>query len=68
LVSTDWISEHAKDKGLRVVEVDGRPITDSGELQRLMVEAAIDRFLVLRAIRAGSLQTFTAIPDELEAA
>lgn len=55
-------------RGDIVVEVDGRPITDSGELQRLMVEAAIDRFLVLRAIRAGSLQTFTAIPDELEAA
>ncbi len=62
----------AASAGLRrgdiVVEVDGVPINDAGELQRLMVGTAIDHFLVLRALRAGSIRTFTAIPDELRAA
>jgi thiosulfate/3-mercaptopyruvate sulfurtransferase len=34
LVSTDWISEHAKDKGLRVVEVDVDPsVYEKGHIE-----------------------------------
>jgi S1-C subfamily serine protease len=62
----------AEAAGLRrgdiIVEVDGTPIRDAGELQRLLIGSAIDRFLVLRLLRGGSLQTLTAIPDELRAA
>jgi S1-C subfamily serine protease len=62
----------AQAAGLRrgdiIVEVDGTSIRDPGELQRLLVGTAIDRFLVLRVLRGGSLQTLTAIPDELRAA
>ena len=36
-----------------------------GDIQRLMVGTAIDRFMVLRLLRGGRLQTLTAIPDEL---
>jgi len=55
-------------RGDVVLEVDSVPVNDAGDLQRLMVGSAIDRFLVLRALRGGALQTFTAIPDELKAA
>jgi len=65
-------SSPADAAGLRhgdvIVEVDGRPVEGPGDLQRLMVGAAIDRFLVLRVLRRGSLATFTAIPEELRAA
>ena len=65
-------SSPAAAAGLRrgdvVLEVDSVPINDASDLQRLMVGAAIDRFLVLRALRGGAIQTFTAIPDELQAA
>jgi hypothetical protein len=33
-----------------------------------MVDRAIDRFMVLRVLRDGRLQTLTAIPNELKAA
>jgi S1-C subfamily serine protease len=55
-------------RGDIVIEVGSVPITDSGDLQRLMVGAAIDRFLVLRVLRGGALVTLTAIPEELRAA
>jgi len=62
----------AEASGLRrgdiIVEVDGRAVSDPGDLQRLMMEAAIDHFLVLRVLRGGSMTTLTAIPEELRAA
>ncbi|MBV8194543.1 MAG: trypsin-like peptidase domain-containing protein [Candidatus Dormibacteraeota bacterium] len=62
----------AEAAGLRrgdvIVEVDGTPVSTPGNLQRLMVGTAIDRFMVLRVLRGASIVTLTAIPDELEAA
>jgi S1-C subfamily serine protease len=62
----------AEAAGLRrgdiVVEVEGRPVQRPGDLQRLMVDRAIDRFMVLRVVRDGALRTLTAIPNELKAA
>ena len=62
----------AEAAGLRrgdvIVEADGRPVARPGDLQRLMVDTAIDRFLVLRVLRGGVMRTSTAIPDELKAA
>jgi S1-C subfamily serine protease len=55
-------------RGDVIVEVDSRRIERPGDVQRLMVGAVIDRFVVLRLLRAGSIQTLTAIPDELRAA
>jgi S1-C subfamily serine protease len=55
-------------RGDVIVEVDTRRVERPGDIQRLMVGAAIDRFVVLRVLRAGSIQTLTAIPDELRAA
>ena len=51
-----------------IVEASGRPIRDAGDLQRLLVGEIIDRFLVLRVLRAGTVTTVTVIPDELKAA
>ena len=62
----------AESAGIRrgdiIVEVDAHPVERPGDVQRLLVGAAIDRFVVLRVLRAGSLRTLTAIPDELKAA
>ena len=62
----------AEAAGLRrtdvIVEVDGSPVRKPGDLQRLMVGTAIDRFMVLRVLRRGDIVTLTAIPDELKAA
>ncbi|MBV9100298.1 MAG: PDZ domain-containing protein, partial [Candidatus Dormibacteraeota bacterium] len=51
-----------------IVEVDGTPVQRPGDILRLMVGTAIDRFMVQRLLRDGRLQTLTAIPDELRAA
>jgi S1-C subfamily serine protease len=62
----------AQSAGLRrgdiIVEVDSHPVERPGDVQRLLVGTAIDRFVVLRVLRGGSLQTLTAIHDELKAA
>lgn len=62
----------AASSGLRpgdvIVEASGQPIHDAGDLQRVLVGAVIDRFLVLRVVRAGALLTVTVIPDELRVA
>lgn len=55
-------------RGDVIVEVDGTPVQRPGDIQRLMVGTAIDRFMLLRLLRDGRLQTLTAIPDELRAA
>ena len=62
----------AQSAGIRrgdiVVEVDGRAVESPSDVQRLMVSAVVDRFLVLRVARGSRLLTLTAIPDELRAA
>ena len=55
-------------RGDIIVEVDANPVQRPGDVQRLLVGAAIERFVVLRVLRGGSLVTLTAIPDELKAA
>jgi S1-C subfamily serine protease len=51
-----------------IVEVDGRPVESPRDVQRLMVDGPIERFLVIQVLRAGSSYVVTAIPDELAAA
>ena len=51
-----------------IIEVDGNPIESPRDVQRLMVDGPIERFLVIRVVRAGSSHVLTAIPDELAAA
>jgi S1-C subfamily serine protease len=51
-----------------IIEVDGRPIESPRDLQRLMVDGPIERFMLIRVVRAGSSHVLTAIPDELAAA
>jgi S1-C subfamily serine protease len=62
----------AQAAGLRpgdiIIEVDGRPIESPRDLQRLMVDGPIERFMVIRVARGGSSHVLTAIPDELAAA
>ena len=62
----------AESAGLRrgdiIVEVDGRPVESPRDVQRLMVDGPVDRFMVIRVLRAGASHVVTAIPDELAAA
>jgi S1-C subfamily serine protease len=62
----------AESAGLRpgdiIIEVDNRPVESPRDVQRLMVDGPIERFLVIRVLRAGSSYVVTAIPDELAAA
>lgn len=59
----------AADAGLRpedvIVEVDGEPIDDVGDLQRLMSGERIGRELVLRIDRAGQAMQIEIVPREL---
>jgi S1-C subfamily serine protease len=48
------------------VEVDGRSMTDVGELQRLMVAESIGRSLTARVIRGGRELTVEIVPVELD--
>jgi S1-C subfamily serine protease len=48
-----------------VVEVDGVPVNDAGDLQRLMVTEAIGRPLPVRVFRGGELLELTVVPVEL---
>ncbi|HZC98704.1 MAG TPA: trypsin-like peptidase domain-containing protein [Actinomycetes bacterium] len=49
-----------------VVDVDGIPIADAGDLQRLMVTEAIGRPLRVHVFRGGQLLELTVVPVELE--
>src|SRR6266540_1275552 len=49
-----------------VVDVDGVPITDAGDLQRLMLAEAIGRPLRVRVFRGGELLDLTVVPVELQ--
>jgi S1-C subfamily serine protease len=48
-----------------IVEVDGTPIEDAGDLQRLMVGEAVGRPMALRALRRNRVLDLTVTPVEL---
>jgi S1-C subfamily serine protease len=49
-----------------IVDVDGEPLTDVGDLQRLMVSDRIGHRLALTVHRDGRNQSLELVPDELE--
>lgn len=49
-----------------IVEVAGRPVTKAGDLQRLMVAAAIGAPLEVAVMRGARLVTLTATPVEMK--
>jgi S1-C subfamily serine protease len=51
-----------------IVELDGVPVADARDIQRLMVGEAIGRSIEARVWRDGELRTFTLHPVELTAA
>jgi S1-C subfamily serine protease len=61
----------AAEAGLRtgdlILEVDGHPVADAGDLQRLMLDEAIGRAMRFRVLRLGELVELSAIPGELAA-
>jgi S1-C subfamily serine protease len=60
----------AESAGIRredlLVEVDHQPITDSGDLQRLMVTEAIGRPVPVRVFRGGEMVDLAVVPTELK--
>ena len=50
-----------------ILDVDGHPVADAGDLQRLMLDEAIGRAMRLRVLRLGELVELSAIPAELAA-
>jgi S1-C subfamily serine protease len=61
----------AERAGLRIgdiiVEVDGTPVSDASDLQRLMVESRIGQTTTIRVCRADRLESLEAQPAELAA-
>ena len=59
----------AADAGLRpediVVEVDGLPIEDVGDLQALMTAERISKAVGVGVVRTGRLETVEVVPEEL---
>ena len=49
-----------------LVDVDGVPVQDAGDLQRLMVGDRIGRRITVRAFRGGELLELTVVPAELQ--
>jgi S1-C subfamily serine protease len=49
-----------------IIDVDGVPVADAGDLQRLMVGERIGRPLTVRAFRGGELLELTVVPVELQ--
>jgi S1-C subfamily serine protease len=49
-----------------LIDVDGVPVEDAGDLQRLMVGDRIGRQVTVRAFRGGELLELTVVPAELE--
>jgi S1-C subfamily serine protease len=48
-----------------IIDVDGVPVADAGDLQRLMVGERIGRPLTVRTFRGGDLLELTVVPVEL---
>jgi S1-C subfamily serine protease len=49
-----------------IIDVDGAPVADAGDLQRLMVGERIGRPLPVRAFRGGELLELNVVPVELQ--
>jgi S1-C subfamily serine protease len=49
-----------------IIDVDGVPMENAGDLQRLMVGERIGRPVTVRAFRGGELLELTVVPAELE--
>ena len=49
-----------------IIDLDGVPVTDAGDLQRLMVGERIGRPLPVRAFRGSELLELTVVPVELQ--
>jgi S1-C subfamily serine protease len=49
-----------------IIDVDGVPVEDAGDLQRLMVGDRIGRRITVRAFRGGELLELTVVPAELQ--
>jgi S1-C subfamily serine protease len=49
-----------------IIDVDGVPVEDAGDLQRLMVGERIGHRITVRAFRGGELLELTVVPAELE--
>jgi S1-C subfamily serine protease len=49
-----------------IVDVDGVPVQDAGDLQRLMVGDRVGRRITVRAFRGGELLELTVVPAELQ--
>jgi S1-C subfamily serine protease len=49
-----------------IIDVDGVPVEDAGDLQQLMVAERIGRPLPVRAFRGGELLQLTVVPLELK--
>jgi S1-C subfamily serine protease len=50
-----------------ILDVGGKPVSDAADLQRLMLDEAIGKPLVIRILRLGELLELRAIPGELAA-
>jgi S1-C subfamily serine protease len=50
-----------------ILQVDGHPVADAGDLQRLMLGEAIGRPLSLRVLRGNDVVDLRAVPDEMAA-
>jgi S1-C subfamily serine protease len=48
-----------------IVEIDGIPVREAGDLQRLMTEARIGTGLQVRLVRGGRIRTVEVVPEEL---
>jgi len=48
-----------------ILDVDGSPVEDAGDLQRLMISEVIGRQVIIRVVRNGELVELTAQPAEL---
>jgi S1-C subfamily serine protease len=49
-----------------IVEVDGAPLEEAGDLQRLMDAGAIGRAMTARVYRNGTLSEIAVVPEELQ--
>jgi S1-C subfamily serine protease len=49
-----------------ILEVDGMPVEDVGDLQRLMAGEVIGKSVIVRVFRDGQVLSLTAAPAELQ--
>ena len=49
-----------------IIDIDGIPVEEAGDLQRLMVDNLIGRRVVFRIVRRGEIEELTITPVELE--